>query len=706
MMQKITGKYLSLFLFCIILLCGTTSLFSQEENDPQKLQVIEQRIELIAESIGDEELDLNTVFDALSGFYDHPINLNKTTPEELQELLLLTDVQINALFEHIERNGKLISIYELQAVPGFDRQSIRLILPFVKVADHFYSPKFDAKTLFRDGEHELFIRLTRTLEQQEGFLPITDSALALSPNSRYLGSPERLYTRYRFRYSTNISWGFTAEKDAGEEFFKGSQPNGFDFYSGHVFIKNIGKIKSLAIGDYQVSFGQGLAFATGLAMGKTANTINIKRNYQPLKPFTSVDENQFMRGAATTVSFGKFDITAMFSRQKIDANVITEVDTTVNDEGTAVSSFQITGLHSTPGELADKDALRSSHYGGHVAYKTQKLNVGVTAVYSSFDRTLDRSLSYYNQFEFTGDHNLVTSIDYNFIHRNLNFFGEVARSENGGLGTINGVIAAIDPKLSLSILYRNFGRDYQTLFANPIAEATNPTNEQGIYAGAELKPSPYWTINAYFDSFKSNWLKYGADAPSYGYEILGQVTWRPSKKLEMYARVRNRNKPANTTDEVSGLKYIDDLLQSNYRYQVSYKVSDALTLKNRIELVDYKRGNNPVEKGYFIYQDVLFKPLSKPFDITLRYALFDTDSYNSRIYAYENDVLYSYSIPSFYYRGSRAYGIVRYQYKKLFDVWVRYGYWLYNNRTVIGSGLSEIQGNRKSEIKIQIRFKF
>lgn len=705
-MKNFKRKYFQIILLQSVWMTLAISGFSQEEKDPQKMQVIEQRIELIAESIGDEELDLNTVFDALSNFYDNPINLNKTSREELQELLLLTDVQVNALFVHMERNGKLISIYELQAVPGFDKQSIWLILPFVKVADNFDSPKITFKTLFKEGQHELFMRYTRTLEKQAGFLPITDSELALSPNSRYLGSPDRLYTRYRFRYGNNISWGITAEKDAGEEFFKGSQPNGFDFYSGHFFLRNIGKIKSLAIGDYQVSFGQGLTFATGLAMGKTANTLAIKRNYQPLKPFTSVDENQFMRGAAATIAVGKFDVTAMFSSQRIDANVITTVDTTVTDEGAAVSSFQITGLHSTPAELADKDGLLSSHLGGHVAYKNQKLNIGVTAVYSSFDKTLDRSLSYYNQFEFTGNHNLVTGIDYNYIFRNLNFFGEVARSENGGWGTINGVIAALDPKLSFSVLYRNYGRNYQTLFANPLAEATNPTNEQGIYLGVELKPSPYWTINAYFDSFKSNWLKYGADAPTYGYELLSQVTWKPSKKLEMYARIRHRNKPSNTTEIVSGPEYTDDQLQSNYRYQVSYKVSESFTLKNRVELVDYKKGNEPTEKGYIIYQDVLYKPLSKPFDVTLRYALFDTDSYNSRMYAYENDVLYSYSIPSYYYRGSRFYGIVRYQYKKLFDVWIKYGCWLYNNRTVLGSGLNEIQGNGKSEIKIQLRFKF
>ena len=58
---------------------------------------------------------------------------------------------------------------------------------------------------------------------------------------------------------------FTGEKDAGEEFFQGSQKNGFDFYSAHLFVQGFGTIKQLAIGDFQAQFGQGLTFWSGLA---------------------------------------------------------------------------------------------------------------------------------------------------------------------------------------------------------------------------------------------------------------------------------------------------------------------------------------------------------------------------------------------------------------------------------------------------------
>ena len=116
------------------------------------------------------------------------------------------------------------------------------------------------KDLIENGSYGFISRYMKVIEDQEGFSAITDSALAASPNSRYLGGPNKSYNRIRYRYGNKISLGVTTEKDAGEEFFKGSQPNGFDYYSAHFYLRDIGKIKNLAIGDYHAQFGQGLTF--------------------------------------------------------------------------------------------------------------------------------------------------------------------------------------------------------------------------------------------------------------------------------------------------------------------------------------------------------------------------------------------------------------------------------------------------------------
>ena len=300
--------------------CFSTSIVAQvldytyEMDDPdyfskskkaraerQKTDIIDKRIELLAETSEAENFDLTTVFEQLYYFIDHPINLNFTDKEELQQLHLLNEFQINNLLGHIEKNGKLMTIYELQAIVGFELDVIQSILPFVKVNANFDSPHISMKDLLKNGNQELFIRYTRVLEEMEGYSPIEDSILAANPNKRYLGSPDKLYARYRFKFGTNVSFGITGEKDPGEEFFKGSQKQGFDYYSAHLYLRNIGKIKQLAIGDYQIMLGQGLTFWSGRAFGKSADVINIKKNPVGIKAYTSVDENLFMRGAAGAV---------------------------------------------------------------------------------------------------------------------------------------------------------------------------------------------------------------------------------------------------------------------------------------------------------------------------------------------------------------------------------------------------------------------
>ncbi len=683
------------------------SIAQKTDNDPQKTYIIEQRIQVLAEMLEEEELDYTTMFDELNNFYDNPINLNNTNLEELKQLRLLTDIQINNLLEHIKRNGKLMSIYELQAVEGFDLELIYMILPFVKVTTDINSPKISFSEMMKNGQNAVYIRYIRVLEDQEGFLPIEDSVLASSPNKRYLGSKDKLYMRYRFKFRQNMSWGYTAEKDAGEEFFRGSQKQGFDFYSAHFFMKGYGKLKALAIGDYHAQFGQGLTFWSGLGFGKSSYVMNISKNAPGLKPYTSVDENNFMRGAGATVKLGNIELTGFASHKKIDAN-ITQTDTINSSDAEQISftSFQQTGLHTTPGEIADKDAITETNFGGHLAYKKRTLNIGLTGVYSNYSGNLTRNLATYNQFEFNSNSLLALGVDYNYIYKNYNFFGEFSRTDNGGLAYINGVLIALDPKLSMSILHRNYARDYQQLRSLGFAESSKNVNENGLFIGLEGKISKQFTLTAYFDRFKFPWLRFGVDAPSSGFDVLGQATYKPSKKLLMYFRARYREKPKNTNLDIEDIDFITSTNQTNYRYNVTYKVSESVKLRNRVEVVEYQFGTNDKEYGFMVYQDVMYKALSSPISLTFRYALFDTDSYNSRIYSYENDVLYYFSIPAYYYRGSRTYLTLRYTIKKGVDVWLRWAQWYYSNRSTINSGLNEIQGNTKTEVKIQFRLKF
>ncbi len=692
-------------LFSLCLRVSVVTLFfllssnSFAQIDTKDENLIEKKVETIAENT-EEEVDYTMLVDQLTQYIQKPLNLNNASRETLDELGLLNDIQINNLIEHIVRNGKLMSIYELQTIDGFDVQTIRTIAPYVTVSSDIDNAKFSIRDMFKYGKNDLFLRYQQTLEEQVGYAP-SDSTT--SENSRFAGSPQRLYMRYRFQYSNHVSWGVTAEKDQGEEFFKGSQKRGFDFYSAHLFLKNIGHLKALAVGDFQAQFGQGLTFWSGLAFGKTADGTSMKRNATGLKAYTGADENLFLRGVGTTWQLSKFQVTGFFSHKNIDGSVSSD---TTRDEVTTVTSFLTSGLHRTPSEIERRKTLSETIYGGNVSYIHRRLSIGITAVHYAFGTNFQKTDNLYNRYEFSGKQNTNAGINYNYVFRNFNFFGEISMSANGSIAHSNGLLLSVDPRLTFVAMYRSFPKDYQAVYANAISENTRILNEKGTYFGFRAQILKSWNLQGYMDIFKFPWLRYQVDAPSKGYEYLAQLTFSPSKTLEAYFRVRRQMKEINTNDDELTVDYLDEYSTTNYRFNITYRISPSIQLRSRVENVVYERGNDGKEKGWLMYQDITYKALKSPVSLSFRYALFDTDSYNARIYAYENDVLYAFSIPAHYYKGSRTYLTLRYNVVRGIDIWLRYAVTFYNNKSIISSGTSEIQGSTKSEIKAQIRFRF
>jgi hypothetical protein len=255
------------------------------------------------------------------------------------------------------------------------------------------------------------------------------------------------------------------------------------------------------------------------------------------------------------------------------------------------------------------------------------------------------------------------------------------------------------------LLYRNYSYDYQTFYNAGFSEGSNTQNEKGLYTGLKIKLNSVWSLNAYADVFQFPWMKYLVDAPSKGHEFLFQPSYKPNKIFEVYARFRQQLRQKNSRELNNTVTEIEDVLQRNYRLNLSYTINEFFTLKSRVEYITIQRESSTFEKGMLISQDFIYRPKSAPFDLALRYALFDTDSYDTRLYSFESNALYAFSVPAYYYQGSRAYFLIRYSFLNHFDLWIRYGVFIYNNRTTISSGSEAIQGNRKSDFIIQLRWK-
>lgn len=691
----------------LVLVASIRAAAQKEDDAVMKQRIIEQRIEAIVESLDDGiELDYTVLFDDFKFYLENPLNLNKATERELQQLYLLNDIQIYALFEHIRNFGPLREIYELQSVRGWDIFTIQTLLPFIRVGEKLEASQWKLKDVFKEGGHDMFIRYGRVLEEQRGYSEISPEDLEANPNARYLGSPDRLYTRYRFRFRNNLSIGLTAEKDAGEEFFRGSQRQGFDFYSAHLFYEDKGWLRRVALGDFQAQFGQGLTLWTGFGFGKSPFIMNAKRNAIGLRPYTSVDENLFFRGGAATFGHKNLELTVLYSDKYVDANVSARDTLDSEQLQFTVSSFNLSGLHRTPRELERKRSLRETNVGGNLNWSTRRFSLGVTALHTRYDADISRNLRVYNQFEFNQSENFVAGVDYNYLLRNINFFGEFSRSGNGGYAMVNGLVAALDKSLSLVIMQRHFSRDYHTLYANAFAERGRPTNEAGVYMGLEFRPSRQWVITGYADQYRFPWLSYLVDAPSTGHEYLVQVTHKPTRKSEYYLRWRKRSKGRNQRGSEERINEPVTWEQEFVRLHAVYNVHPNLTLKSRVEYTSYQLEGNPRENGFLVYQDFVWKKIGSPITLSGRYALFDVDSFNARMYAYENDVLYFFNIPAYFNRGQRVYGMMKWRIAKGVDFWLRYSRWMYLDRTTTGTGLETIDGNTRSEIRAQLRLRF
>lgn len=694
------SRSISIFLLLLIAINNFSQDFGLNAIDQNNS--VTSFLETIAETT-EEDMDYEEIFATMEELKEYPININSTNEGELKQIFFLDEYRISSLLEFISNYGCIQTIYEFTAIEGFDNDLIREIIPYIKIEAINPDKDFMLKELFKDSKNQFFIRYQRILEKQRGYGLEKDSLLAVGSNQYFLGSPSGLYLRYSYNFRNIIKAGFTIDKDPGEEFFGGYRKSGFDFFSAHLFLQNLGRIKSLVIGDYKLAFGQGIALSSGLGFGKSSDAVNIKRYNHDILAYSSTNESSLFRGLAAKISLAKkIDISLFFSSKKRDANIIITDSTGAKKIFTSLSE---SGYHRTIGEMDDKNSIREIMYGLNTAYRSKKFKTDITYYSTKFNIPLEPDSEPYNKFHLRGKENRIVSISCNYLFKHFNIFGEAAHNHKGGYAILNGIIASLSPRFTFSLIYRNYTRDYNCIYCNGIAESGNLSNEKGIYFGIVSSIHKKLKLSAFADIFTFPWLKYSVDAPSGGSEILIQLEYNHSHKAFMYLRYKNKIRQQNQSNEI--IDKIDNHFKQYLRYHIEYSVSNNVLLKNRIELQYFKNEHSDSKRpSVLFYQDLIFIPSNHQFRFVFRYALFDSDSYNTRIYAYENDVLYSYSVPAYYDKGYRYFFLIKASLFRNLDFWIRFARTRYTNRDSIGSGPGFIEGSAKSEIKVMLRVKF
>jgi len=680
---------MKLFYCYLFVVWGCMDLFSQNQ---EKTQAIEEYIADIFEqytSETEEDLNFELFYEQLLELSSQPVNLNNATRETLEMMPFLSDIQIENILYYIYKFGPVRTIYELQLIEGIDMTDIRYMLPFVTVgSQNKVTPPIRLDEVFKYGRNEVLCSFSKGLEKKAGYYGTENDSSCYRGNNLYN------YFKYRFEYKDRVMLNFTAEKDAGEGGLKLNH-NIYDYYSASVQIKGIGLIKNVIIGDYQAGFGQGIVIKQAFTSGKSSAATQILSVGNGFKSHRSTNEYNFLRGCALTIERRNVNLHFFYSNKPVDGNV----------HENSFSGFYQTGYHRTEAEFQKKNTIKQMLYGGNITLTRPSFQLGITSVFMQLDHELTLKEKPYNLFYFQGNKQLVTGINYRIKWNKFNLFGESAITNNS-LSTINGVTFSPVPRVNAALLYRNYAPEFNAVFASAFSEGSSVSNERGLYFGVEMTPFKYWKLTAYADSYQFPWVKYDIDMPGNGKDFLLQADYSPSRRVDMFWRLKYEQNLKNLSGSDQTTTMILKNSKSSLRYQLVFN-SGNFTFKSVFEGNLIKKGREVFTYGLAALQELSYSSQGFPLSFDVRYLIFDAVDYDNRIYTYEKDVLNSFSSPNFSGLGSRYYVNLKYSLTRNISVWLKFSQNIFaDDRESIGSENELISGNKKTEIKCLIRWKF
>ena len=631
-------------------------------------------------------LNWENELEELSNRLQEPVNLNSATREQLEQFPFLSDIQIEHLLAYIYVHGQMETIYELQLVEELDRQTIQYLLPFVCIKAINNEPAFRWKTMLKDagryGKNEVLTRLDIPFYKRKGY------------EHTYLGPSVYNSVKYTFRYRDQLYAGGVAEKDAGEPFAALHNRYGYDYYSFYLLLQNCGRLKSLAVGNYRLSFGQGLVMSTDYLMGKTIYASSFNNRSTGIKRHSSTDEYNYFRGVATTVALTKrLSVSAFYSHRNMDG-VVTDGE---------ITSVYKTGLHRSRKEADKKNLLTSQLTGGNVSYQQNHIRLGITGVYYVFNRPYEPELTGYSKYNIHGNHFYNLGIDYAYRWRRFSFQGETAIGKQGW-ASLNRLQYSPVQDIQFMLIHRFYSYDYWAMYAHSFGEGSTVQNEQGYYVGLETTPFSHWRFFVSFDLFSFPWKKYRINKPSRGTDGLIQATFTPRTNLSMYLKYRYKQKERDLTGSKGTLTL--PIFHHQLRYRLNYSLNDVFSSRTTLDYNHFHSQDRAASKGYQVTQMISSQlPWTRLF-ADVQGSYFCTDDYDSRVYVSEKGLLYTFYTPSFQGRGFRCAVRLRYELNKHWLFITKFGETIYLNRNEIGSGNDLIYGNKKADIQMQLRIKF
>ncbi len=646
--------------------------------------------ELLADELLEEgELaDYESWFILLEEIKLSPLNLNTVTFDSLNMLGLLSERQIENILRFRDDYGGFKSINELLFVNGIGPKQVGALRPLLYVDEEGAK---DRVTAIKKGlKNEMIYKMRGTIPRSEGF-----------KDGRYPGRPFGTLVKYKGTLNKRWSAGFTAESDPGEKFFTHTQRVGFDFISAYISHASDRPVSLWVAGDYSVQWGQGLVLWQGFSTSDVSSVTGIEKSAAGIKGYSSSSESGYFRGLAANIqATRRLSFQLFASMNRIDGKVV-DADTLTDAEEYA-STLYTSGYHRTETERNGKREVREYAVGANAMYNHPAFRIDLHYLFYNYDPPVGKSTQLYQKYNDTGHHRSLVGLSWKTSFAKIYFSGEVAVSEKGATAITAGLRRNFDP-IGLGISYRRYDKRYQSSYASASGTYSNSSNEEGVLFIAECSPIQNLQIRGSVDYYHFFSARYRATIPDNGLKISGEVIYK-TNNWQHQLTIRYKRRPEEITANFPSHRNNTDI-----KYQANWTLSKKWELRGRVQLDFMERGQHDLrerESGYMISADAIFHASKDKFKIQSRLAYFNIDSYYSRIYLYENNVLYGYSTPAFQGKGVRWYANLSYKPLKNFTIYAKAGITAMPGTDSRGTGADKTMGPRRTDITAQLRYTF
>ena len=684
----------------------------------------------------DEELEtedggLDVLIDELYEIHLSPVNLNdlKTkegsnelqtqTTDRLAQLPFLTRQQIEALVYYVNVHFPVRTLGELMLIRELDYLTRMRLMLFCYAGEPSTEGTYSLRRLWRFAQQELIGRTDIPLYTKDGYQDKPQSVIEKSPNKIYRGNSNYHSLRYQVKSMHRITAGFQIEKDAGEDYF--------DYISGYAMLNQIGKVRTLIVGDYKLSFGQGLVINNGMSFGKSAGwgLFSNASVAHGIRKHSSMSESNHFRGAAIDYTLGENShFTAFLSYQNLDGTLRT-------NNHNAISSLKTDGLHRTLLERSKKGIVHELSAGGNYSYYHKGWLLGLTGIITHFSMPLapkfNTPSSLYRQFYPQGTIFSAVGASYSYRRNQWIVQGEYAFSTsngvddhtvqtsnvgssnpNTGIAAVNSMRYRLNSYTFLSALVRYYDARYATIYSKAFGENSRPQNEVGAFVGITAEPWTKVNLEAYIDCFQSPKQRYRASAGAKGIEGQFKMTYNPSERTTWQIRYRLKSKQQDVKvgNDATRLYYAT---RHGLRIQWNYRLNEQFLLKTTASGTYCMNPSSPDEMGYLLTQHLRWERQMKGMrgkqraDISLTY--FNTDSYASKVYTNEPSLLYTMGMTSLFYQGMKVVALYSTNVSSRLTLTCKFSATKYFNRDTIGTGLEMINASHKEDIQLQLRWK-